>query len=233
MNQDKKMSERILNHILEILSLLTGKVSVLDHLTVIEVNQDKEISEGILSHILEIIFLLTGEEYTFVKKNSPRCHQLTRECDPDEHKDTLGMSSSRSSGLQGGNEDTFNKEGEDEEDILPVTIHSDLSAGHVKLSVVSRFDQEAEPDVRGHQQVKEEEIAVNISEGLRIGNMDTISVVKEEEDERDDEDIHQVEICAGLHDEDLGTLSVKEEEDKSEETDIVQLTIHSDTCAGE
>ncbi|KAM4710128.1 uncharacterized protein O3C94_000133 [Discoglossus pictus] len=65
----------------------------------------------------------------------------------------------------------------------------------------SEFVQEAEPDVRSHRQVKEEEIPVNISEGLHSGNMDTISFIKKEEDERDDQDIHQVEIgsdlCAG------------------------------------
>ncbi|KAM4642428.1 uncharacterized protein O3C94_016756 [Discoglossus pictus] len=202
MNQDNKMSERILHHILEILSLLTGKVSVLEHLTnsltVIELNQDKEMSEIILSHTLEIIYLLTGEEYTIVKKNSPHIHQLTREFDTDGHKETLGISSNTSPVLQSDNVDTVSEEGEDEMDeknILPVTIHSELSAGHVKSSVVSQFDQEAEPDVRSHQQVKEEEIPVNISEGLHIGNMDTISVIKEE-DESDDQDIVQVEICS-------------------------------------
>ncbi|KAM4642117.1 uncharacterized protein O3C94_016498 [Discoglossus pictus] len=172
MNQDKKMSERILDHILEIISLLTGKVSVFDHLTnsltVIEMNQDKEMSERILSHILEIIYLLTGEEYTIVKKkNSSHNHQLTGECDTDGHKDTLGISSNMSSGLQSDNVDPVSEEGEDEmdeKDILPVMIHSELSAGHMRSSVVSQCDQEAEPDVRSHQKVKKEEIPVNISE---------------------------------------------------------------------
>ncbi|KAM4608224.1 uncharacterized protein O3C94_022837, partial [Discoglossus pictus] len=131
MDQDKKMSEKILHHILEILSLLTGKVSVLDHLTksltVIEMDQDKEMSERVLSHTLEIIYLLTGEEYTILKKNSPHIYQLTGECDIDGHKETLRISSNRS-------------------------------------SVVSTLDHEAEPDMRSHQQVKEEEIPVNISE---------------------------------------------------------------------
>ncbi|KAM4642489.1 uncharacterized protein O3C94_016803 [Discoglossus pictus] len=203
MNQDKKMSERILNHILHILSLLTGKVSVLDHLTnsltVIKMDQDKEMSERILSHTLEIIYLLTGEEYTIVKKTSPHIHHLTGKCDTDRHKQTLGISSNRSSGLQNDNVDPVSEEGEDEmdeKDILPVTIHSELFAGHVRSSVVSKFDQEAEPDVRSHQQVKEEAIPVNISEGFHSGNMDTISVIKEEEDERDDQDIQQVKICS-------------------------------------
>ncbi|KAM4603227.1 uncharacterized protein O3C94_023401, partial [Discoglossus pictus] len=56
------------------------------------------------------------------------------------------------------------EDGMDEKDILPVTIQSELSAGHVRSSVVSQFGQEAEPDVRSYQQVKEEDIPVNISE---------------------------------------------------------------------
>ncbi|KAM4641304.1 uncharacterized protein O3C94_015692 [Discoglossus pictus] len=194
------MSERILSHILEILSLLTEKVSVLDHLTnsltVIEKKQYKEMSERILSHTLEIIYLLTGEEYTIVKRNSTHLHQPTGECDTDGHNETLGIASNRSSGLQSDNIDTVSEEGEDEKDILPVTIQSELSAEYVMSSVVSKIDQEAEPDLRSHQQFKEEEIPVNISEGCRSGNMDTISAIKEEENEREDQDIHLVEICS-------------------------------------
>ncbi|KAM4622868.1 uncharacterized protein O3C94_020570 [Discoglossus pictus] len=107
MDQDKKMSDRILHHILDILSLLTGKVSVLQNLslTVIEVSQDKKMTERILSHTLEVIYLLTGEEYTVVKKTSPHIHHLTGECDTDGHKETLGISTIRSSGLQSDNVD--------------------------------------------------------------------------------------------------------------------------------
>ncbi|KAM4613995.1 uncharacterized protein O3C94_022036 [Discoglossus pictus] len=159
MDQDKKMSERILHHILEILSLLTGKVSqhLTNSLTAIEMNQDKEMSERILSHTLEIVYLLTGEEYTIVKKKYSHIHQLTGESDTDGQKESLGISPNGSSGLQREDE-------KDEKDILTVTIQSELSAGHVRSSGVSKFDQEAEPDVRGHRQVKDEEIPVNISE---------------------------------------------------------------------
>ncbi|KAM4688515.1 uncharacterized protein O3C94_006707 [Discoglossus pictus] len=104
-----------------------------------------------------------------------------------------------SKGLQNDNKDPVIEEAEDEmdeKDILPVTIQSELSAGHVKPSVVSPLDEEAQPDVTSHQQVKEEDIPVNISEGLHSGNMDTISVIKEEEGERGDQDIQQMEICS-------------------------------------
>ncbi|KAM4687543.1 uncharacterized protein O3C94_006053 [Discoglossus pictus] len=96
MNQDKKMSDKILHHILEILSLMTGKlsqVSVLDHLTqsltVIEVTQDKEMTERILNHTLEIICLLTGEEYTIMRKNTPHSHHLTGEVSTDGQGDII------------------------------------------------------------------------------------------------------------------------------------------------
>ncbi|KAM4622338.1 uncharacterized protein O3C94_020165 [Discoglossus pictus] len=60
----KKMSERILIHVLEIIGLLTGEVSLLQHLTdtikIIEM-KDKKMIERILSHAQEIIHLLTGE----------------------------------------------------------------------------------------------------------------------------------------------------------------------------
>ncbi|KAM4689109.1 uncharacterized protein O3C94_007251 [Discoglossus pictus] len=243
MTQDKKMSDKILHHILEILSLLTGKVSVLDHLTqsltVIEVTQDKEMTERILNHTLEIIYLLTGEEYTMVRKNIPHSHHVTGECDAGGHKETLGISPNRSSGLQSDNVDPVSEEGEDEMDekeIPPGTIQSELSAGHVRSPVGSELGKEAEPDVRSHQQVKEEEIPVNISEGLHSGNMDTISVIKEEEDERDDQEIHRVEICsdpcAGLRDDNMEAVSgLKEEKDERDAKDILQETPHSDICA--
>ncbi|KAM4622918.1 uncharacterized protein O3C94_020621 [Discoglossus pictus] len=60
----KKMAERILTHALKIISLLTGEVSLLQHLTnTIKINEmkDKKMIERILSHAQEIIHLLTGE----------------------------------------------------------------------------------------------------------------------------------------------------------------------------
>ncbi|KAM4642119.1 uncharacterized protein O3C94_016500 [Discoglossus pictus] len=56
------------------------------------------------------------------------------------------------------------KEEEDEKDIVQVSIHSDICAGHARSSIISQFDQEAETDLRSHQQVKEEENLVNISD---------------------------------------------------------------------
>ncbi|KAM4641272.1 uncharacterized protein O3C94_015658 [Discoglossus pictus] len=109
MNKDKKIAGRILAHVLEILSLLTGEVSVLQHLTnsltVLEINNDQKMTEKILNHTLKVIYLLTGEEYTIVKKNPPHSH-LTGECDIQGYKDnmenhqtprTLGIKTTRNS----------------------------------------------------------------------------------------------------------------------------------------
>ncbi|KAM4614112.1 uncharacterized protein O3C94_022149 [Discoglossus pictus] len=190
MYQDKKMSERIVNHILEILSLLTGKVSqhLTNSLTVIEMNQDKEMSERILSHTLAIFFLLTGEEYTIVKKKSSHIHQLTGESDTDGHKETLGISSNGSSGLHRGNMDTGSviKEEEDERD--DQDIQSCADSDKVTPSGLSETDQEEETNMRSPRGIKEEEIPVNISDGPDTYSLHIVTVKEEEENEREEDD---------------------------------------------
>ncbi|XP_053577726.1 zinc finger protein ZFP2 isoform X2 [Bombina bombina] len=86
MNDDeKKLPERILKGILEVLSLLTGEVTLVQHLsnslTVKEMNRDKKIFDRIMNLIQEIMRLMTREEYTSVKKNLPHSsiQHLTRE----------------------------------------------------------------------------------------------------------------------------------------------------------
>ncbi|KAM4614442.1 phagosome assembly factor 1 [Discoglossus pictus] len=99
MSKDKKkmeaMMERILNHALEIIYLLTGETSTMQHLTnsliLLKMNKDKKMSKRILDQALEIIHLLTGEEYTIVRKKCPQTniHQLTGEdilFDANTHK---------------------------------------------------------------------------------------------------------------------------------------------------
>ncbi|XP_053545971.1 gastrula zinc finger protein XlCGF66.1 [Bombina bombina] len=59
---EKKMNERILDHALEIIYLLTGEVSALRHLTKsLILNSDKKMTKRIIHHSLQIISLLTGE----------------------------------------------------------------------------------------------------------------------------------------------------------------------------
>ncbi|KAM4614129.1 uncharacterized protein O3C94_022169 [Discoglossus pictus] len=99
MSKDKKkmeaMMERILNHALEIIYLLTGETSRMQHLTnsliLLKMNKDKKMSKRILDQALEIIHLLTGEEYTIVRKKCPQTniHQLTGESDVDGHEEMM------------------------------------------------------------------------------------------------------------------------------------------------
>ncbi|KAM4642509.1 uncharacterized protein O3C94_016817 isoform 2-T2 [Discoglossus pictus] len=186
-------------------------------------NKDKKMTEKILNHTLDIIYLLTGEEYTLVKK-SPlhNIHQLTREGNTDEHKDmmdenyqtlrTFRIPGNKSSGLQDEHVDTVSEEGKDAKGILQVTIHSELSAGHEEHSVVSKLDQELDqPNVRRKQQVKEEEIPVDISEGVHNENLDVKLIIKEEEDERDKDDILQVTVHSDLCDDGFMTQDISEE----------------------
>ncbi|XP_075434207.1 uncharacterized protein LOC142471276 isoform X2 [Ascaphus truei] len=82
--EKKQTAEKILNHTLDILYLLTGETPFLEHLTnslmMNKINKKKMI-ERILNHTLGIIYLLTGEEYIIVRKNSlnSSVHLLTGE----------------------------------------------------------------------------------------------------------------------------------------------------------
>ncbi|XP_053567584.1 uncharacterized protein LOC128657314 isoform X2 [Bombina bombina] len=62
----KKLPEQILNHILEILYLLTGE-RVTNLLTVSHMTGDKMTTEKILTHTLQIMYLLTGEEWEYIE----------------------------------------------------------------------------------------------------------------------------------------------------------------------
>ncbi|KAM4642566.1 uncharacterized protein O3C94_016865 [Discoglossus pictus] len=179
----KKITERILNHSLEIIYLLTGEVSLLQHLTnsqiMVETNKAKKMSEGILTHALEIIYLLTGEEYTIVKTDSlpSGIHHITGEYHLDGHMElldenhqTLGITENRSPGNQDENVHSvsINEEGgyeREENNIHQVETHPGLCTGYsnVEPSIFSRLEQD-ELEMRVQKQVKKEDISINIDE---------------------------------------------------------------------
>ncbi|KAM4642103.1 uncharacterized protein O3C94_016483 [Discoglossus pictus] len=164
MNTDT-VCERILNHTLEIQYLLTGEV--------------KKTAERILHHALEIIYLLTGEEYTIVKKTSPHIHQLTGEiaikCDNDDiavnisteerkykerHKNDTMMETPqtlRNIGITDSGQEVEEKEGMKIKDEIP----SNISLGHQSM---------IEPYGSGQQDIKEEEIPIDICEAAGLTN---------------------------------------------------------------
>ncbi|KAM4642548.1 uncharacterized protein O3C94_016849 isoform 1-T2 [Discoglossus pictus] len=198
MKKDKKMSERILNHILEILSLLTGEVSVLQRLTnsltVLEMNKDRQKTKRILNHTLEIMYLLTGEEYTIVKKNTPQ------EYDSDRHKDImlenrhslrgLEIPANRNSGLNDESTVSTMEELQVEREktyCQPVETHQDLCEDPALVPVKEELEDEID---------EEDDIQlVEIHSDLCA---DSVSV-KEEEDERDNWDIQEVETNLDSH----------------------------------
>ncbi|KAM4641265.1 uncharacterized protein O3C94_015649 [Discoglossus pictus] len=229
MAKEKKKSERILTHALEIISLLTGKTSLFQRLAKALIMSDLKRDKNILlNHALEIIYLLTGEEYTIVKRNSPHSHHLAGECkdaavslsmevwdQAEENKkgpNTLGIPSCDSPCLQDEN-GSLSEGGEnslDEKDILQVTIHSELCAGtsNVKSSSRSRYQHDKEPDIR----MKEEEIPDNIGDDKETDVKHYLQVKEEQS---------PVNIGDGHQDENLHTVSINEEgQYESEENNI-------------
>ncbi|KAM4663382.1 uncharacterized protein O3C94_011612 [Discoglossus pictus] len=158
MNNMEDVTLGIFRHTLEIISLLTGEASLLQHLSnsqiMTDLSREKKNIEKILNNTLKIICLLTGEEYTMVKKNYTHnnMHQLTGKCEqaavslsmevweqPEDQKEKLvDHKAEKHSDLQDTNLDIVSVKGEDkmdkmdEKDILQVTIQSDVCAGGLR-----------------------------------------------------------------------------------------------------
>ncbi|KAM4642503.1 uncharacterized protein O3C94_016812 isoform 1-T2 [Discoglossus pictus] len=110
---------------------------------------------------------------------------------------TLGISGNMSSGLCDENpyskfineEGEYDREGNDTEQL---NMHSDPCGGSEKVRPPNQEDE-----MRSHQQVKEEEIHVNINEGLHDDNLHIVTVKVE----REEDDIQQIDLlsdqCSG------------------------------------
>ncbi|KAM4642079.1 uncharacterized protein O3C94_016453 [Discoglossus pictus] len=210
----EKMSENILNHTLEIIHLLTGE-HLTSSLIMTKMKKDKKMTERILNHTLEIIFLLTGEEYTIIKKNSPHIHQLTGECNMDEHKvmmnenhqtlAILGIPSNRSSELTGIQDDVSEEEEDemDEKDIVQVTIHSDLSAGLHDENLHSSINEEGEYN-RNEANNQQVEIHTDLCIGLSSRKTSTVPKLELEEESN-------VKDFVQIKEEDISILVIEDE----------------------
>ncbi|KAM4614371.1 uncharacterized protein O3C94_022344 isoform 2-T2 [Discoglossus pictus] len=191
MNEEKNITERILNHTLEIICLLTGEVSLLQHLT-------------------------ASLEYAIVKKNLSHSsiQQLTGQCDIDGYKETgkdhqtVIIPGNRSSGLHEENLHivSINEEGNYErpgKNIQQIEMHTNPCADHIleKPSFAFNLQQEEKHNFSCQQQIKKEEIPVNVSDGPSI-------VKPEPEDEPDLMEQQQIKeeeipICIS----DVGSMS--------------------------
>ncbi|XP_053567528.1 uncharacterized protein LOC128657273 [Bombina bombina] len=150
---NKKLPERILNHILEILYLLTGE-RVTNSLTASHMTGDKMTAERILTHTLQIMYLLTGEEQATTDVCTRRRNAAVDTVELEDsgyiegHKElykdvmmethqalrTMEIPGSESSGHNDENLDTGYAELE--QNIQPVETPSDVSADEGYTDIV-------------------------------------------------------------------------------------------------
>ncbi|KAM4641954.1 uncharacterized protein O3C94_016313 [Discoglossus pictus] len=189
-NDKQKMVDKILNHTLEIISLLTREANSLN----ISSN-DKRITKTILNHIQKIIHLLTGEEYTIVKKYSPHnsIYPLTVECE--------GNALDLSMDIQ--EQTVWHKELADENNKAPSTCefpsHEDSGSSDLNTSNVLKLEEE-NLNIRGTPEVKEEEIPVEISEGhVSVKPSDVPKIEQEQLDVRGQQLVKEEEILINVN----------------------------------
>ncbi|KAM4642525.1 uncharacterized protein O3C94_016829 isoform 2-T2 [Discoglossus pictus] len=158
-------------------------------------------------------------------------HKLMMDVNPQTLR-TVGMSGNMNSGHHYGNQylELINEEGEyerKEKDIQQVEIHSASCAGSegATASVLLKIDPEEETNMRSHKQIKEEETSVNVSEGLQDYNLHIVTI----KEEREEEDIQQMEILSYPYTGHCDENPVKEEVDNERgEEDILQVETHLD-----
>ncbi|KAM4614118.1 uncharacterized protein O3C94_022156 [Discoglossus pictus] len=177
--------------------------SLLHHLTkslvMTKKNKDKKLMERILRHTLEIIYLLTGEEYTIVKKNSHQIniHQLTGECVLEQEKDIVQLTVHSELGAELNDENpgtvSIKEELEGERD----TEDNQQVVTHVDLTTRSHDVYPLKEEGENEEEEEDHLLVADPCAGFHVENMGNVSVIKEEEDERDKRDILQVEICPG------------------------------------
>ncbi|KAM4662341.1 uncharacterized protein O3C94_010866 [Discoglossus pictus] len=211
MNTDKKRTERILNHALEIIYLLTG-----EEYTIVKKNSPHssihQLTEKGDTAAVSLSMAIWEQSEGHKKKKTDGNHKISS---------TSPLHGSP--GLQYDHAVPVIEEEEDEideKDILQVTIQSGLCGGlhdknrHLSLKEERKFhkeDVETKQDSCGgisnmkpsgisrleqelNMIVKEEENSVNINEGLQDENLHVISINEDGEYEREEKGIQQVEL---------------------------------------
>ncbi|KAM4617600.1 uncharacterized protein O3C94_021550 [Discoglossus pictus] len=226
----KKITERLLNHALEIIYLLTGEISLLQHLSnslmmkQINKNEDK-MTERILNLTLEIIYLLTGEEYTIVKKSSPHSslHQLTGEVPIKCDDVAVFFSMEEWEYIEGHKE--FYKD-------MMMEIHqgfwtSDFPSNRNSADAANILNAEHTEDLSVTSPLEDTEQEI-CNTGLDDENEYFISIIEEEENETEGSDIQPMEIVSEHYADRFMSRDVFEEPNIG--TCSSAETVENDTC---
>ncbi|KAM4662930.1 uncharacterized protein O3C94_011265 [Discoglossus pictus] len=199
---DKILTEKILHHAQEIIYLLTRQC---EDTTVSLSIEHKEIVVDKELHTCE-----------FTSHESPGPSNLKTSIDPKPEqieelnmrglwqvkeedipvKISEGLSSVKPSVMSTMEQEEPDGSGQQEvkEEETPGNIHRD----HMNTDIVQSAEQIEEPSVRSQLEDQEQEIQGNTITGLHEENIATISVIKVEEDQRDEEEIVQVIINSEL-----------------------------------